>query len=563
MTAIEIKDLTFTYRGADTPALQDVSLRIEPGEFVVLMGATGAGKSSLVRCLNNIIPKFYPGDLSGRVTFFGEDRTNWRTSDFAGAVGMVFQDFECQLFSTNAALEVAFGMENLGLPCDEMRRRLQDSLETVGLPGVEDRDPTTLSGGQKQRLAIASVLAMRPRILILDEPTTDLDPVGKRRIFEIVDRLSEEVGLTILMIEHETDYARNADRIVLVDGGRIVGQGPPSRILADGPLLQRHSVRPTDLIRVCSALHIADPPASVEETTHRLTAQDIALNKERAEALTQGDRRRSEGYGPEIIEVKNLRHQYPGHVEALKGVSLAIREGEFVAVLGQNGSGKTTLVKHLNGLLAASGGSVALDGKDVSKWTASSLGREVGYVFQDPDHQIFAATVREEVAFGPANFGYAKKEVEEMTARALDAVGLIGCEDRDPFALTKGERQRVAVASILASDPRVLILDEPTTGLDYAQQRRMMDLVRKLNEDGRTIIIITHSMWVAAEYAHRAVVMADGLIVADGTVREIFSNREALDTASLIAPPVVQLSQQLGAVLLSVDEFLQCIAGEA
>jgi energy-coupling factor transport system ATP-binding protein len=281
------------------------------------------------------------------------------------------------------------------------------------------------------------------------------------------------------------------------------------------------------------------------------------VNPDRHGQLVEEDRKREEGYGEPVIEVEGLTHRYPNGVVALEDVDLAVRQGEFLAVLGQNGSGKTTLVKHFNGLLKPTEGSIRVDGRETTEQGLRQLGQTVGYVFQNPDHQIFSDTVSDEVAFGPKIRGLGEGEVEERVAEALTAVGLEGRDDEDPFGLTKGERQRVAVASVLAVRPEVLILDEPTTGLDYAEQRSMMDLVNRLNEAGSTIIVVTHTMWVVAEYAHRAVVVRDGGVVLSGPVREVFAEEKELADSYVRPPHIVSLGNRLGTTVLSVEEMVR------
>jgi cobalt transport protein ATP-binding subunit len=280
------------------------------------------------------------------------------------------------------------------------------------------------------------------------------------------------------------------------------------------------------------------------------------VDPDRHRRLVEADARREEGYGEPVIRVEGLTHRYPNGVVALEGVDLTVRKGEFLAVLGQNGSGKTTLVKHFNGLLEPTEGTVKVGEGETSEQGLRQLGRSVGYVFQNPDHQIFSDTVAQEVAFGPRIRGLEEGEIGERVQEALGAVGLEGRGEEDPFGLTKGERQRVAVASVLAVRPEVLILDEPTTGLDYAEQRSMMDLVKSLNESGSTIIVVTHTMWVVAEYAHRAVVVRDGRISLQGTVREVFAEEEALRDAYVRPPHIVTLGNLLGNTVLSVEEMI-------
>lgn len=551
MDAIQIEAVTFTYLTGTSPALQNVSFRQKVGEFIVLMGATGAGKSTLVRLLNGIIPNFTRGRMSGRVTVLGQDVKDKSVAEMAQHVGMVFQDFEAQLFSTNVRLEVAFGMENLGVTRQEMRKRIAESLRLVGLEGYENREPSTLSGGQKQRLAIASVLAMRPDILILDEPSTDLDPQGKREIFAVLQILRDS-GATVLLVEHELTAAEMADRIVIMNSGRITADEPPPVLLAQPELMTQMSIRPSEIERLFAALKLGPAPKNLDDVAKVLEARKLIPAGEKYPRYT--------GSGSKtVIEVESLTHTYPTGQQALKGINWRVAEGEFVAIVGSNGSGKTTLVKHLNGLLRPTTGRVLLRGQDIASRSVASLGREVGYCFQNPDNQIFSTTVLEEISFGPRNFGMSHDEIAANVSDAIKTVGLEGREHADPFTLTKGERQRVAVASILAARPPVIILDEPTTGLDYTEQRRMMDLVARLNAEGHTIIIITHSMWVVAEYAPRTVVMCDGKIIADGPTRDVFARPDVLAQAHLVPPRMARLTQRWGLTLFTAKEYLECL----
>ncbi|BDG61320.1 ABC transporter ATP-binding protein [Caldinitratiruptor microaerophilus] len=550
-----LSGVTFTYRGGRKPALRDVNLTLNPGEFVVILGASGAGKSTLCYCLNGLIPHFLRGHLEGDVQVFGVSTRGRRVNQLAELVGLVFQDFEAQLFSTNVELEVAFGPENFGVSVEEIRRRVAEALATVGLTGLERREPATLSGGQKQRLAIASVLSIHPRLLVMDEPTTDLDPVGKEGVFAVARDLRARDDVTLVIAEHEVEEAAVADRVVVLEDGRVVADGPPSEVLTRPDWLEARGVQPLGAAQLLARLG-EEPALDVEEAVRRLRAAGWAIDPEAYRRLVEADARRAESYGEPIIEVRDLEHRYANGLLALAGVNLTIRSGEFVAVVGQNGSGKTTLVKHMNGLLSPTAGEVRVAGVSTAGQSVLQLGRTVGYVFQNPDHQIFAETVFDEVAFGPRNHGVTGAELRQRVTEALEAVGLAGREQEDPFAMTKGERQRVAVASVLATRPRVIILDEPTTGLDYREQRRMMDLVRRLSEAGHTILFVTHTMWVVAEYAHRTVVVRDGRIWMDGPTRQVMAREPELLEAHLRPPQLVRISNRLGGTLLSLDECL-------
>jgi energy-coupling factor transporter ATP-binding protein EcfA2 len=536
--------------------LRGVDLEVGEGEFVVVMGPSGAGKSTLCVSLNGLIPNFLRGRMEGEVRIRGRSTREGKVGEFAREVGLVFQDFEAQLFSTNVELEVAFGPENFQVEHEEMAQRVRDALERVRLAGFEGRQPATLSGGQKQRLAIASVLAMEPRILCLDEPTTDLDPVGKLGVFEIAEELRSVDDVTLIVVEHETEETLDADRIVILQDGAVVRDRPAREVLRDVELLEESGIMPLGVARFFHELGAEERlPLTPEEGIEEFRRRSWLVNPERHEELLAADKAREKGYGEALIEVEDLSFRYPSGVAALEGVDLEIRQGEFLAILGQNGSGKTTLVKHFNGLLKPTEGEVRVGGVESVKQGIRRLGERVGYVFQNPDHQIFSDTVFDEVAFGPNIREMEEDEIGERVSEALAAVGLEGRGGEDPFSLTKGERQRVAVASVLAVRPEVLILDEPTTGLDYAEQKRMMGLVRDLNEAGSTIIIVTHTMWVVAEYAHRAAVVQDGRVTLRGSVREVFAREDDLREAALRPPHIVSFGNALGFPVLSVEEL--------
>jgi energy-coupling factor transport system ATP-binding protein len=563
--AVGIEGLAYRYRGQQKPALKGVDLEVAEGEFVVIMGPSGAGKSTLCVTLNGLIPHFFRGKMEGEVRVGGRSTREGKVGEFAQEVGLVFQDFEAQLFSTNVALEVAFGPENFRVERGEMIERVERMLGQVRLEGFEKRTPATLSGGQKQRLAIASVLAIEPRILCLDEPTTDLDPVGKLGIFEIAEDLKDRDDVTLIVVEHETEETLDADRIIVLRDGEIVADRPAREVLRDVELLQESSVMPLQVTRFFHEMGLwqGQLPLTPQEGVVEFRRRGWRVNPDRHGRLVEADAKREEGYGEPVIEVEGLTHRYPNGVVALEGVDLTVRKGEFLAVLGQNGSGKTTLVKHFNGLLKPTEGTVRVGEDETREQGLRQLGQSVGYVFQNPDHQIFSDTVADEVAFGPKIRGMEEDEIKERVEEALVAVGLEGRGGEDPFGLTKGERQRVAVASVLSVRPEVLILDEPTTGLDYAEQRSMMDLVKSLNEAGSTIIAVTHTMWVVAEYAHRAAVVRDGEISLQGTVREVFAEEDELHDAALRPPHIVALGNALGYPVLSVEEMVELTEDKA
>lgn len=558
---VVIRDLQYRYRGQKELALDGINLTINRGEFLMVMGPSEAGKSTLAETINGLIPHFHVGKMNGSVSVMGRDTQTSTVSQMAEIVGMVFQDFEAQLFSTNVELEVAFGPENFAVDRTEIGRRIDENLAYVGLEAVRNRPPSTLSGGQKQKLAIASVLALKPSVLVMDEPTTDLDPISKLGIFDITHRLCKRDDLTLMVIEHETEEALFADRIALVKDGKIVKIGLAAEILQDVDLLESLGVMPLGIPRFFKSMNSPALPLTPVKGVEAFRQSGWKISPSAYQSLIADDNAALSNHANPIITCHDLTFAYAQGINALDGVSLEINQGDIVAIVGQNGSGKTTLVKHFNGLLMPTTGEVLVDGQPTVKQGVFKLGQKVGYVFQNPDHQIFSETVFDEVAFSPRLRKLPEEAVKQRVQEALEAVGLAGSDQEDPFSLTKSGRQRVAVASVLAANPEVLILDEPTTGLDFLEQRSMMDMVRRLNENGSTIIFVTHHMWVVAEYARRVFVMKEGKIFLQGTAREVFSHGDALRDASLRPPHFVEFSNNLGYTFLTPNEMVKCIEG--
>lgn len=564
--AITVKDLWYTYPKAEGLTLKGVNLRARRREFLAIMGRTGAGKTTLCLCLNGIIPQYMEGRMEGRVIVTEMNSLEHPIQALATKVGLLFQDSESQIFGITVKDDVAFGPCNLGLPPDDVHRRIKTALATVRLSGYEERETVNLSGGEKQRLAIAGILAMKPSVLVLDEPTSELDPMGKHEVLSTVKQLREERDVTIVMVEHDSEgVARCADRVIVMDGGKIVMEGEPHEVFERVRELKEKGVRPPEVCELAIKLRKSGfalggrIPITTEE------ARDYLKELLRKRKIRQAPNRLDDPKltSPEtepIIEVENLRHTYPGGVEAIRGIGLEIFRGEFLAIVGQNGSGKSTLVKHFNGLLKPTEGRVIVDGVDTKDATVAQLSRKVGYVFQNPDHQIFASTVEEEISYGLKNIGLPSEDVKRRVSKALRFVGLEGKEKRYPFLFGKGERQKIAVASVLAMEPDVLIIDEPTTGQDWQGRLYMMELVNKLHQDGRTIIMITHDMRIVADHAKRVIVLRQGQVMLDGTPKEVFSQTDLLKSTYLQPPEITRLAQSLTDYgvppdVISVDEM--------
>lgn len=579
--------------------LRGVDMEIPAGSFTVVMGASGGGKSTLLRTLNAVIPDFINGQFDGDVEVLGHDATASRVSEMAESVGMVLQDYETQLFGTSIETEVAFGPENLAVPPEEIDTRIHDMLSLVDLANLDrEREPGSLSGGQKQRLVLAGVLAMYPEMLILDEPTSDLDPKGSRDILEVISKLIETSSLddeaadtmvttnglgdwsgsdTIVMVTHKIEEALLADRAVLLRGGQVYRSGPVRDVFTDAEALSDARVAVPPLVDAFEQIGWPDDdlPLLPKEATECVRSSDLTWNPPSLcdESLPGVPMGTGQNSGDPLFVLEDVVHEYEtdqGSVRAVDRVNLTIHDGEVVAIVGHNGSGKTTLAKHLNGLLAPDEGTVKWQDRSITQLAMSEIGREIGYVFQNPDHQIFAQTVRKEVEFGPKNFGLSGDELHERVTQAIEQVELDGLEEADPFNFSKGQRQRVALAGILATQPDVIIFDEPTTGLDATQQRQFMDLVARLNRDeGVTIVMVTHDMDTVARYAPRSIVLQDGRKVKDVPTRELFADEDALAKWDLTPPHTAEFSNQLAMdagiddalPALSVEEIVECLGG--
>lgn len=575
--ALEFRAVTFTWPGRTAPALADVSLAIAPGEVVVVAGRNGAGKSTLALAANGTIPHLARGRFAGAVLLGGLAAGPPR--DSAVSVGAVFQDFEAHLVSSTAELETAFPLENAGMAALEQRERVRETLALVGLAGFDLRVPAELSGGEKQRLAIAAAIALRPPVVVLDEPLTDLDPAGKAQVLDVVHRLRAR-GIAVLLIEHDPAAFLAADRIAVLAAGRVAWEGPPAALLGDPARSESLGVAVWPPAVVANALRIDPGGWEIEDVAERIrrrvgSARDADVSRaapppasrpvpisSRIASVSDASSESSSVSVP-LIEFRSVSSGYPSGPAILHDVSMAIRRGESLALLGQNGSGKTTLAKHAAGLLRPRRGGLLIEGRPEAGWRMADRSRIVGYVFQNPDHQIFSETIGDEVAFGARNLGITGSSLDARVRESLAAVGLEGREGDDPFTATKGDRQRIAVASLLAYRPAAIIFDEPTTGLDAGEAHGMMRFIRDLHHAGTTVILITHAMWAAAEYADRIVVMAGGRIVLDGPPGEVFAREDVLGPLALAPPPAAALANRLGIAALDADTLVAALAGRA
>ncbi len=547
------------------PVLRGVDLRVDRGEFVALMGRTGAGKTTLCLSFNGLVPQATGGVIRGRVLVQGRDTRRFPPASFARDVGMVFQDPESQLFQLTVEDEIAFGLENLGVPPDEIDRRIDWALSLVGMEGYRRRSPRRLSGGQMQRIAIAAALATRPALLVLDEPTTHLDPRGKSEVFHSLRHLRQILDCAVVMATQDVEWiVSETHRVAMLLEGRLAfvgGEGDGLDDLREAHWLYEYGIPQVN--RIVQVLL----PSSIGLSFASIPKVAEALRPARWHPPERGFLpANSPPDGPSVVKVEGLDFVYPNGVRALSGLSLDIKEGEYVALIGPNGAGKSTLARVIMGLLSPTQGRVLVCGQDTRSTPVSQLARLVGYAFQNPDHQIFSPTVREEIAFGPRNVGCTDAEVREIVDAMLARFHLEPLADIPPSILGYGLRRKVAVAAVAAVRPRVLILDEPTGGLDRVSANELLDFVDELHQQGTTIILITHDMTTVAERAHRCIVLVDGRLLFDDTPRQVFDRPDILKAASLMPPPVTRLAQALDAPpeispILTAEEFLQAWAG--
>lgn len=511
---IQFRDVTFRYPDSERPVVQRVSLEIQEGEFVLVIGPSGSGKSTLLRAMNGLVPHFSGGSIAGRISVAGWDPIALGPHRMSRVVGLVQQDPESQFVVDTVEDELAFGMENQGLPTLLMRRRIEEVLDQLGIAHLRQRRISTLSAGEKQRVAIGSVLTLQPRVLVLDEPTSQLDPQAADEVLTILRHLNTDLGLTIVLSEHRLErVVQFADSVLYLPSLREQPvMGTPRQVLPQVPFAP-------PLIQLAKTCGWDPLPLTIKEAKPFAAEMQPSLQPH----LSIGQEPNSE---QTCVEVQDVWYSYNGSHstgrngrEALRGISLRVSKGELIALMGRNGSGKTTLLKHLVGLLHPTRGRVQVHGLDTREATVEALIRHVGYVPQDPSSLLFADTVRQELEFTRHAHGLPPTGIEGW----LEALHLGGLGQRYPRDLSVGERQRVALAAILVAEPSTLLLDEPTRGLDPFEKATLSRFLQAQTRSGRTVIMATHDVELAAECAHRVIILSEGQVVVDGPTREVMS----------------------------------------
>ncbi len=568
MAFIEVNNLKYRYPHTENLALDGISFQIEKGQFIGIAGQNKSGKSTLCQAFSGLIPTMFKGAYGGKIVIDGMEAAKTPVAELCQKVGLVFQNPFNQLSGAKDTVfeEIAFGLQNLGVPRDEIVKRVEENLRLLDIEEYRDRNPFDLSGGQTQRVAIASILAMNPQVIVLDEPTSQLDPQGSEEVFRVVEKLSE-MGITIIMVEHKVEkLAAYCHKILLLHEGKQIAYDTPEQIFSRDDL-EELGVEAPVFTRVCRTLSVKEGdnyPVTLDQTEALKWQFPEGLPGRQAGDGSQGQQvqqgQQGEGAdkhaGSSVFTIENLNFSYTPEVTVIDQLNLKL-DYRPTAIIGQNGAGKTTLVKLLKGLLKPVSGSILFGELDISGKTVAQLAGSIGYVFQNPDDQIFKNQVLEEVMVGPLNIGMNREEAKEHARNALTMVDLLQEEKENPYDLDLSERKLVAIASVVAMNPDVLILDEPTIAQDSRGRAIIGKLVQELSSQGKLIVAILHDMDFVAEYFQRVIVMAHGRILADGPGAEVFYETEALKEARLEQPHVTALCQALGykGAFLTIDDM--------
>ena len=521
-SALVVENLSFRYRDRQSTAIRDISFEAHPGEILLIAGASGCGKTTLIRCINGLAPRSYKGELGGRVLVHGEETAALKLSQISKKIGTVLQDPERQILGTMVGNEVAFGLENLGVPREEILKRVQAALDILEIPHLRDRETFSLSGGEKQKVALAGVLAMKPSILLLDEPLASLDPASARDSLRTIRFLADE-GMTVLMVEHRVEDVLQIkpERVMFMSEGEV-----------------RYLGEVSGLSKVVNYREVKLPAEDIVERAKQDPAPAAIMILPGAAG----------GSGDEaLVRFENVAFGYEANVEVLHGLNLEIKRGNVIAVLGPNGAGKTTFVKHAIGLLKPKSGRVLVDGRDTREASVAQIAGTLGYVFQSPSHMLFAPTVRDELSFGPRNLKHEKEQIETEVKEALRIVNLSEKKNDPPLALSFGQQKRVSIAAILAMKSRILVMDEPTAGQDYQNYMNFMDSILQL-PTFEAILFITHDVDLAVIYANRVLIVNDGRLIADGPPQEVLRDFDRLQANRLVPTSLLSLNlKRLGA----------------
>lgn len=561
---IELDDVSFSYadqlKHQAAPALSHISLELAPGEMLGILGPSGAGKSTLASVISGAIPHHFTGRFYGSCKVCGQDTCEATLTDIASLVGSVLQDIDAQMVASIVEDELLFGLENFGVPHERIEERLAGALEAVGISNLRHREIATLSGGQKQKVAVAAILALRPQVLVLDEPTAALDPASSKLIFDTLAQVRAQYNIAVVLIEQKVALLSTyCDRIAVLNQGKLAFCGTPQEVFAHAEELEAMGVNSPRTARVYNQLRAANAlphnqplTLSVNKTAALIgslvphqkagSTPSRSLTAEKNPAAGNASQTQVHS-GQPVVEMRDLSFTYAGTNDGIAHINLAVWPGEVVGIIGQNGAGKTTLSKILCGLLRAQQGTARVADLDLSRAPVSKIAGHVATLFQNPDRQLCKNTVDDEVAFGLELQGIPRTQALERARRVVDTFGLP--HEASPFTLSRGQRQMVALAAVVVVEPDVILLDEPTSSLDYQECMTVMQTVAVLAEQGCAVVMICHDMEVVSDFAERLYVMAKGHIVGEGSCEQVFSQPELLKAAAVEAPQALQLAELL------------------
>ncbi len=547
---ISVHNVSFRFEEEEAPTIRTISFDVYAGESMMILGPSGSGKSTLTYCLNGQYPEAVEGVLDGNIIIAGKSVSDYVQGELSKTVGVVFQDPESQFCMTKVADEIAFGLENIGTPSIEIEEKIERTLSLVGMLPYKHSFIDQLSGGMKQKLAIACIISMEPRVLILDEPTAYLDPLSTREIAQLVGRLRKELDLTLLVIEHKLDeWMPYIDSMLVLDSdGAVTYQGEP------GECFNQHRDElqllgiwlPT--VNSLGEQWVKDGlyegliyPITREDLIAGTKDCDVAITRLNAESPHLQRKHTEKIYNP-ILQVNNLSYS-KGDKSILQGVDLTIYSGECIAIVGPNGAGKTTLVHHLSGLIEVMSGEIKLKGKPIEHWKEAELRKEIGFVFQNPEHQFITDTVYDEAAFSLRMQGLRENSILTKVTDLLKQLQLEHLHHHNPFTLSQGQKRRLSVATMLVDEQQILILDEPTYGQDASTSHHLLQLLNDGVMEGKTTILVTHDMNIVNAYADRAVLILNGKVSYSGDPMQLWSMTSLLQEAKLLPPSYVELAQ--------------------
>ncbi|WBW97743.1 ABC transporter ATP-binding protein [Oceanirhabdus sp. W0125-5] len=558
MAVISFRNFTFNYHGLKSPTLKNINLEIKEGEKVLIAGPSGSGKSTLAHCINGLIPFSYKGKIQGELLIKGIKPHEHSIYEVSEYVGTILQDQDGQFVGLSVGEDVAFTFENNNVPQKEMFEGVNTALEAVDMLDYINETPHNLSGGQKQRVSMAGILASDADILLFDEPLANLDPASGKKAMEIIDEIHRKTNKTIIIIEHRIEdvLEQSIDRMVVMNSGEIIANGHPDKLLSSS-IIKDSGLREPLYIEVLKMANVKleekDKISQIQNVEkYSLDIQDWYSTKGRRRELENKDT---------ILKLENIAYKYFEDTPyIIDNINFDIKRGEILAILGNNGAGKSTLLKVISGIAKNQKGSIHYKGENIQQWTVRKRAEKIGYVMQNPNYMITQAKIFDEVAFGLRNFGVKESEIEERVFEALKICGLYSYRKWPVTALSYGQKKRLTIASILVMNPEIIILDEPTAGQDYKNYKEFMRFLEDIKEKGTSIVLITHDMHLAMEYADRAIVLSKGNIIAKDRVYNILSQNSIIEEANLKETSLTKIANICG--IEDINSFIECFITE-